>query len=161
MEFVGRNSIVNLRNIAQNKVLLFTQEGIYKIFGNIVDNELQNKDVTFFTKITENPKREEIQQAQDLLKDQTFDCIVAFGGGSVIDFAKAFRFYDKRNVPLIARVVSCNTVYMAIPVIIKPICDTEEHARVLLKFTENNARNAPVNMVAIPRNKRESPQTSL
>ena len=102
MDFIGRNSITNLRNIAKNKVLVFTQSGIYNIFGNIINNELQHTDITFFEKITENPKREEIKTAQDNFKETSFDFIIAFGGGSVIDFAKAFRFYDKRLTPLIA-----------------------------------------------------------
>ena len=42
---------------------------------------------------------------------------------------------------MIAREFSCNTVYIAIPVIINPICDTEEQANVFLKLIENKARN--------------------
>lgn len=102
MEFIGRNSIINLKEIVKGRVLMFTQSGIYNIFADIINNELQAVDVTFFNQITENPKREEIKAAQDSLKNQDFDCIIAFSGGSVIDFAKAFRFYDKRKVHLIA-----------------------------------------------------------
>lgn len=102
MDFIGRNSIVNLKNITKGKVLLFTQDGIYNIFRETIENELKNTDITFFNNITENPKRQEIQSAQDILRKQDFDYIIAFGGGSVIDFAKAFRFYDNRISQLIA-----------------------------------------------------------
>ena len=101
MEVLGRNSITNLNKMIKGKVLLFTQEGIYDLFKEVIDAELVGTTVTKFNKITENPKREEIQIAQDELLAQTFDYIVAFGGGSVIDFAKAFRFYDNRKIPLI------------------------------------------------------------
>ena len=98
MEFVGRNSIEKLSGIVNGQVLLFTQENIYNIFKD----KLALVNPIIYTKISENPKREEIQQAEDTIKGDNFDSIVAFGGGSVIDFAKAFRFYTKRNVPLIA-----------------------------------------------------------
>lgn len=102
MEYIGRGTISNLRNVIKGRVLLFTQNCIYNIFSSSLIPQFEGCDVVFYTNITENPKREEIKQAQVNFKNQNFDVIVAFGGGSVIDFAKAFRFYDYREVPLIA-----------------------------------------------------------
>ncbi|MBR6412802.1 MAG: phosphonoacetaldehyde reductase [Alphaproteobacteria bacterium] len=98
MEFIGRNAIQNLSDLIDGKVLLFTQDGIYNLFKE----KLPRKQVVLYTRMSENPKREEIQLAQNLFNGEFFDIIVAFGGGSVIDFAKAFRFYDNREVHLIA-----------------------------------------------------------
>lgn len=98
MEFIGRNSIQNLSKLAKGKVLLFTQKDIYQLFKATLN--LQKCEL--YTQISENPKRDEIQKAQDEFTDEKFDIIVAFGGGSVIDFAKAFRFYTKKAIPLIA-----------------------------------------------------------
>jgi alcohol dehydrogenase len=39
--------------------------------------------------VTENPGLKEIQAAIEKVDGQNFDCIVAFGGGSAIDFAKS------------------------------------------------------------------------
>lgn len=98
MEFVGRGSVEKLKNFADGRVLLFTQNGLFSLFKE----KLILTAPVLYTALTENPKREEIQTAQDRLKDKIFDVIVAFGGGSVIDFAKAFKYYEKRNIPLVA-----------------------------------------------------------
>ena len=102
MEFIGKGTISHLCQQITGNVLLFTQESVYNLFEKILCPQLENVDVTLYTKISSNPQREEIQTAQDILKNQKFDSIIAFGGGSVIDFAKAFRFYEGRSVPLIA-----------------------------------------------------------
>ena len=102
MEYVGRNCIINLEKIIHGNVLFFTQDPIFKIFSDIIKPQLKKVTVTFFTDITDNPKKEEIQFAQNSIKSSDFDFIIAFGGGSVIDFSKAYRFYEKKNIPLIA-----------------------------------------------------------
>ncbi len=98
MEIVKRGALEALKEVVQGKILLFSQEGIYKLF----QERLGLTDPLLYTTITDNPKFEEIAEAQRALQAQTFDVILAFGGGSVIDFAKAFRHYAKLNLPLIA-----------------------------------------------------------
>ena len=39
---------------------------------------------------------------------------------------------------------------MPMPVVIKPICDTEEQARVFFRLPDNSARKAPRNIVTAP-----------
>lgn len=99
-EIIGRGSIKQLH--VQGKVLFFTQEKLFGLFQKVWELILLNCDTTFYTKITANPKLEEIREAQYYFANQTFDFIIAFGGGSVIDFAKAFRFYENRDTKLIA-----------------------------------------------------------
>lgn len=102
MDYIGRNSIEHLERLVQKNILFFTQQGIYQLFRNNITPYLYDKQVTFFDAITENPKKEEIDNALNAFQNKSFDTIVAFGGGSVIDFAKAFRFYSHRETPLIA-----------------------------------------------------------
>ena len=109
MDFIERGAVNYLSGQISGRVLLFTQDGVYNLFANILDPQLENVEVTLYKDITPNPKRQEIQTAQDKLQNQKFDFIVAFGGGSVIDFAKAFRFYDKRDIPLIAMPTTAGT----------------------------------------------------
>lgn len=101
-EYIGNSTIIELKNVIDNNVLLFTQNGNYNRFKDILLKEFQDKNIELYTEITPNPKLTEIQRAQNVLKNVEYDCIVAFGGGSVIDFAKAFRFYEKCNKKLIA-----------------------------------------------------------
>ena len=35
MDFIGRNSIENLKNLISGRVLFLTQSGIYQLFQNI------------------------------------------------------------------------------------------------------------------------------
>ena len=109
MEFVGRGVVRHLSQQIKGCVLVFTQNGVYKLFKDTLLPQLENVNVTFYTEISPNPKREEIKIAQDVLKNKKFDTIIAFGGGSVIDFAKAFRFYDERDIPLIAMPTTAGT----------------------------------------------------
>lgn len=102
MEFIGRGAICHLNQQLRGNVLLFTQTSVYALFERILKSQMENVSVTLYTKISSNPQREEIQTAQDVLKNKKFDRIIAFGGGSVIDFAKAYRFYEERKTPLIA-----------------------------------------------------------
>lgn len=93
-EILGRESILKLH--LNGKILFFTQRALFEKFSNILNLQLRNCNISFYFEMTENPKREEIQKAQNFFAEESFDAIIAFGGGSVIDFAKAFRFFDRR-----------------------------------------------------------------
>lgn len=102
MEFLGRSSVNQLKSFAKGKILLFTTKGNHKRFAEILNSILYGLDVTIFEDITPNTKYDEIIRAQELFSDIDFDTLIAFGGGSVIDFAKAFKFYNEAKIPLIA-----------------------------------------------------------
>ena len=101
-EFVERGSICHLAEILYGSVLLLSKESILKRFATLVNPIFGGYDVTVYTDITPNPRKTEIDTAIEVLKGRKFDVLVAFGGGSVIDFAKAFRFYQQLTIPLIA-----------------------------------------------------------
>lgn len=109
--FVGKNSIMHLSNILKNedvkKALIFTGKKSYELIRHIVEKELVGYEITYYSDFSTNPKKEEIDYAIEYLK-KDFDIIIAIGGGSVIDFAKAFRYYTK-PVKLIAIPTTCGT----------------------------------------------------
>lgn len=96
--YVGKNSIKNLSAILQKekaqRVLVFTGKKSYEAIKPIINNELLGFDVIFYCDFSTNPKKEEVDVAIEKIKNK-YDIILAVGGGSVIDFAKAFRYYTK------------------------------------------------------------------
>lgn len=104
MEFIGRNSISALKDIVKDyqNILVFHGKTIFKRYNTLFSELLAGKNISYYDNFTNNPKKDEIDLAIQKFSDQKFDAIIAFGGGSVIDFAKAFRFYKQDNIPLIA-----------------------------------------------------------
>lgn len=102
MNYVGRNSIFLIDTLLHGHVLVLTRASIYRRHEQLLAPRLAQVQTTFYTEINPNPSREEVLAAQDVLQGQVFDVIVAIGGGSVIDFAKAFRHYAGMQCPLIA-----------------------------------------------------------
>ncbi len=101
-EFVERGSIQKLAELLHGSVLLLTRNSVINRFDSLIDPIKKKFEVTIYTDINPNPKKSEVDSAIAQLKGKSFDVIVAFGGGSVIDFAKAYRFYRNLTTPLIA-----------------------------------------------------------
>ena len=105
IEFCYKGAIENLSKILQlekaKNILVFTGKKSFENIKPIVEKELSDFNIIYYNKFSTNPKKEEIDIALNTIK-QDFDVIVAIGGGSVIDFAKGFRFYNKKETKLIA-----------------------------------------------------------
>ena len=105
VEFQYRGAIENLSKIISleqaKNVLIFTGKKSFENIKPVIENELNGCKVIYYNDFYVNPKKEEIDVALKSIK-QNYDIIVAVGGGSVIDFAKGFRFYSKNNTKLIA-----------------------------------------------------------
>lgn len=99
----GPNKIDELPNfIYDNKVLLMYGSGSIKrtgLYEQIVDL-LTDIDFIEFGGITSNPKLSDIQAAIELCKVHNVDQIIAVGGGSVIDGAKAVAVGAKADVDI-------------------------------------------------------------
>lgn len=112
IEFVYRGAIENLSKITElekvKKVLVFTGKKSYEQIKSKIEKELVNCDITYYNKFSTNPKEEDLEIAISNL-GQTFDAIIAVGGGSVIDFAKSYKFYLKKDIKLIAIPTTCGT----------------------------------------------------
>ena len=73
------------------KVFICTDVSLMKLemFENFIKDLSRNEiSFTIFGKITSNPKVLEIRQGAMELQKSDADCVVAFGGGSVLDAAK-------------------------------------------------------------------------
>jgi phosphonopyruvate decarboxylase len=102
IEFCYNGAIENLHNIAdKKKILIFTGKKSYEKIKNVIEKELQTCDLIYYNNFSTNPKKEEIDIALKSI-NQEYDIIIAIGGGSVIDFAKGFRYYSNKDVKLIA-----------------------------------------------------------
>lgn len=96
------NELSNILKIEKvKKALIFTGKKSYEAIKHIIEPELKNVKCCFYNNFSTNPKKEEIDFAISKI-DGNFDIIIAIGGGSVIDFAKAYRYYQKLNKKLIA-----------------------------------------------------------
>jgi alcohol dehydrogenase class IV len=104
--FVGRGKIIELKNILHDinakNVVMFHGKRPLKQNKILIDGLLSGYDTVFYSDFEPNPKYEQIQNAINQLKGHKISAVIAFGGGSVIDFAKAFRFYSGLTAPLIA-----------------------------------------------------------
>lgn len=105
IEFVYRGAIENLSKIIVlekvKNVLVFTGKKSYELTKPIIEKELANCNITYYNNFSTNPKEEDLEFAISNL-GQNFDIIIAVGGGSVIDFAKAYKYYLQLDLKLVA-----------------------------------------------------------
>ncbi len=94
VSYTDKNSLKNISKILKQyntkNILLFTGKTSYEHIKKEIEKELKGFNFSIYNDITPNPKAEDIDFALNKLKN--YDFIIAVGGGSVIDFAKLFRF---------------------------------------------------------------------
>ncbi len=112
IDFIYKGAIENLPEILKNehssKVLIFTGKKSFEKIKNNIKNLLKGAKTYCYNEFTANPKFDELEQAAKNIKIK-YDIILAIGGGSVIDFAKAFKYYTKTDKKLIAIPTTCAT----------------------------------------------------
>lgn len=101
-EYIGRKSVDNIAHLKGKHNLVFIQKRMQARFDKFFSQYINADDCVLYNEITPNPKYEDILKAVALYSGNDFDTIIAIGGGSVIDFAKGFKFYAKKNSTLIA-----------------------------------------------------------
>ena len=122
--FTDTGSLSKLKTILEQKkaksVLVFTGKSSYEKIKRQIQKQLRGIKFQTYNNFSINPKAQEAQEALKKLKG--FDVIVAVGGGSVLDFAKLFRYcYDNQITPQDALKNKCQfsaakkTPFIAIP----------------------------------------------
>lgn len=105
IEFQYRGAIENLSEILKleniKKALIFTGKKSFEGIKPVIEKELNGYKTEFYNNFSVNPKKEDIDIALNKI-EQNFDIIIAIGGGSVIDFAKGYRYYYNKRTKLIA-----------------------------------------------------------
>lgn len=104
-EYIYRAAIENLK-LYGNNPLVFTGRKSFEKIKSIVEQYLNNP--YYYNDFSTNPKYEEIEKGinEINISPQT---IIAIGGGSVIDFAKVYKYKTNRKTPLIAIPTTCGT----------------------------------------------------
>ena len=81
-----------LKELGGSRILLVTDEGIVKVgLAEQIRNRIQNEELTVLTysKVRENPTVKNVHDGRDLIAEENIDAVVALGGGSSMDAAKA------------------------------------------------------------------------
>ena len=99
--YCGSNAKNELGKILKKEnaknILVFTSKKSYEFVKKDIHNQLEGCNFIEYSDFATNPKTEDLQKALDII-DFDYDFIAAVGGGSVIDFAKAFRFCVDRKI---------------------------------------------------------------
>ncbi|HEX2435806.1 MAG TPA: bifunctional acetaldehyde-CoA/alcohol dehydrogenase [Solirubrobacterales bacterium] len=100
--YINAGAIENLPEVAATQVLLVTDiDGEARGVADEVRPYLEGSGVHVFSDLHPEPSESEIRAGADVLAQFGADCIVAVGGGSVIDAAKAMRlFHESPDVSL-------------------------------------------------------------
>lgn len=72
----------------KNVLVISSERGKAQFYADSFLDGLEAQ-LTWYTRVQQNPDIRDIEVAANLLKGSDFDAVIAFGGGSAIDFAKA------------------------------------------------------------------------
>jgi alcohol dehydrogenase class IV len=102
--YIGKNSINIVPELLKNynNVLFFTGKKSFENRKTIFSMLLKNSNVTAYSDFSNNPNDKDMNKAVEFLNNKKYDVILAAGGGSVIDFAKIFRYKVDSYIPLVA-----------------------------------------------------------
>jgi len=86
------------------RALIVTDKIIYSIFSKKIENFKKSLEISVFSDVNPEPKIDEVEEAYKKLMNFDPDAIIAMGGGSVIDFAKALAVkfsYPEKDLSLL------------------------------------------------------------
>jgi alcohol dehydrogenase len=106
LEFSGFGSISNLTNLVKKhnakNIFLVTGKKSYEISGakEKIETLFTNISITRFYDFPNNPQKEDVERGILKLKSKQHDIIVAVGGGSALDMAKAINFFSSTSLSI-------------------------------------------------------------
>lgn len=148
----GEGSLSNIKNIISNhnskNILIICDKGIRQVgLVDKLENEIKGIDINYsiFDGVVENPTDVMINYCSELYQDKKIDMIIAIGGGSSIDSAKAINivlsnggkiedYYESKaienTVPLIAIPTTAGTGSEVTNVSV--VTDTKNHKKIVI-----------------------------
>ncbi len=97
----GNDALGALKELAGKRVLIVTDAFLASSgLLNRVRNHLALSDVTVFDQVTPDPSVELVARGVQMFREVQPDAMIAFGGGSPMDCAKAIRWSAGGHVPL-------------------------------------------------------------
>ncbi len=148
--YFGENQLCNLSNEIKNygkKVLLCYGGGSIKKIGlyDKVMNELKKIDVEVFefSGIEPNPRHTTVNKAAEICKDKKIDLILAVGGGSTIDCAKAIAaatFYNGDSWDLVIKKAQITKALPIITILTLSATGSEMDAYSVISNIETNEK---------------------
>lgn len=124
-EYIGPGSILHLKEVlselGSKRIFLVTGRQSYSACGAeaCMQNLLKDYEVHRFCEFSVNPKIEDINRGISMLTDLDYDTVIAIGGGSTIDVAKAVNFLTAH--PSALKNHSLDTKCVGVPVPARPL----------------------------------------
>lgn len=98
------NAVVYIRTMPENRYFIITDPFI--VSSGMIDkvtDEIDGRDYSIFSDVVPDPPLEVVAKGIKEIQDYQPQCVIAIGGGSAIDTAKAVLYYGKmRNLKFIA-----------------------------------------------------------
>jgi phosphonate metabolism-associated iron-containing alcohol dehydrogenase len=91
--YFGRGERAKVLNFIHKKkcLIVCTKKGKSRFINDNILAAIENfENITWFDKVQENPDISELESQVKFFYNDSFDCLIAFGGGSAIDTAKVF-----------------------------------------------------------------------
>ncbi len=102
-DYVYDGAIVELSEILKyenaKNLLIFTGKKSFLPFKDKIESKLGDCKFEYYNNFSTNPKADEVEVAESVLS-KNYDMVIAIGGGSVIDFAKCFKFSVDNNLSI-------------------------------------------------------------
>lgn len=115
ISFFGYGCLIEVKNIILRekfkRIFIISSKDLVelKIVGKVI-NDLDINDYVLFDNVVENPTIENVKEGSNLFNISDCDCIIAIGGGSVLDCAKAIRLnvseggeIEKYKIPYVVK----------------------------------------------------------
>jgi len=119
------NSILDIKKIIieknLKKPLIVTDKGISSLgLTNPLTEDFSNNQIkfAFYDKVVANPTIDNVEQGRKLFQDQNCDCLIAFGGGSAMDCAKAIGARIAKPQKTISQMKGLLKIRKSIPLLI-------------------------------------------
>jgi alcohol dehydrogenase class IV len=89
--FTGANSLYYLKTIDPTKTLILASETAWGLHQERLGKHIQAQNIT---KISGEPRKSDMEELHTDIEKKKHECVIGFGGGSVMDLAKTSKMKD-------------------------------------------------------------------